>query len=488
MALIDAQLDQLESQLNWTNSRIHNLTWELTNLTAKAHLDYHARVLAENTMWLLLTAPLVFFMNTGFAMLESGSISKGMGVPIILLKNVGNTGVTCIAWYLVGYGIAFGDDYSTGGNVMIGTSYFATHRIPESSTVSYAHWFFQFTFCCASTTIVSGAVAERARTSAFFFWGFFYASWIYPMVTHWSWSNAGWMSIGNPKPILGVGILDFAGSGVVHLMGGSSALVAAAITGARHKRWDKVYIEKGVFANQSEAWMALGSMMLWFSWFGFNCGSSILIVGYSEIVSLVAVNTVLAPSISCLTGLAAYGLLFRRFSLPVALNCILCGLVAITSGCAYVDPWGGFVIGAVSGPLYVTASRFFTKLKLDDPVDACAVHFSGGVWGIFAPGLLATQRNVMLVTGKNTHWGLFLGGGGEQLGLQCVALVVMILWSSSWSLLIYLVLSKFSALRLPLSKERQQFQERLDELAVIFFSCATWLFHGLCTREWVGGG
>eukprot|EP01126_Amoeba_proteus_P063629 TRINITY_DN8787_c0_g1_i5.p1 TRINITY_DN8787_c0_g1~~TRINITY_DN8787_c0_g1_i5.p1 ORF type:complete len:464 (-),score=63.60 TRINITY_DN8787_c0_g1_i5:372-1763(-) len=406
-----------------------------------------------------------FFMNTGFAMLESGSISRSLGIPNILLKNVGNTGVTCLAWYLVGYGIAFGDGVSQGGNVMIGDTYFATHRLRDSTTYSYAHWFFQFTFCCTSTTIVSGAIAERTRTIAFFIWGFFYACWIYPIVTHWSWSNLGWMSASAKNPILGVGLLDFAGSGVVHLMGGTSSIVAAFMVGARYRRWDKSCVEKGVFGNQSSSWMALGGMILWFSWFGFNCGSSITILGFTETVSLVAVNTVIAPSLSLVTGLLLGRIIYGHLSLVVALNSILCGLVAITSGCAFVDPWGAVIIGVVSGPSYILSNLIFTALKLDDPVEACSVHWTGGIWGIIAPGLLATQHNVKLVTQRSDFWGLFLGGGGEQLGMQLVAMVVMISWSACWTFLILFILKQVNFLRLPLPKEKQQFQERLDELA-----------------------
>jgi len=273
------------------------------------------------------------------------------------------------------------------------------------------------------------------------------------------------MSTGNPDSIIAAGVLDFAGSGAVHLMGGTAGLAACLAVGARYRRWDKVYIEKGAFKPQSHAWMALGTLMLWFSWLGFNTGSGLQVVGLTETVGLVAVNTVITASSSCVVGLVIARIIEGSFSLPVALNAILSGTVAITSGCAYIDPWAAFVTGVVSGALYVGGSALFLKLHMDDPVDACSVHFINGVWGLLSPGIFATERNIYLVTGKSGFAGLFMGPhGGRTFALQVIAASLYIGWSFTFSICFFMLAKKLGWLRIPIAKEKQMFQERLDEL------------------------
>lgn len=221
-----------------------------------------------------------------------------------------NVGATALAWYLTGYGIAFGDDNGAGGNPGIGDSYFAVHNVNDndSAYINFHHWYFQvqtlvmathidqYCFAAASATIVSGAISERVKEGAFLGFSFFVVAWIYPVSTHCKadcnffdsllglWSSSGFLSSFRPVEDLwlGNGVLDFAGSCAIHLFGGVASFWAALISGPRYKRWDKHYIEKHVFAPQSTTWMTQGTLILWFGWFGFNCGSTITIVGYTE--------------------------------------------------------------------------------------------------------------------------------------------------------------------------------------------------------------
>jgi len=264
-----------------------SLLYAFRNYTAANNATTDEITVGANTAWVLLTGMLVFFMKTGFAMLEAGAISRALGVPLILLKNVVDTAISGLGWYLVGFGLAFGDgggavDGSTTYNGFIGNSYYASHNIPESTSITYADWFFQYTFCAVSGTIVSGYIAERTRTTTYLLFSFFYSCWIYPVPVHWVWSRVGFESTGNPDSIIAAGVLDYAGSGAVHLMGGTAGLAACIAVGSRYKRWDSIYIEKGAFEPQNHAWMSLGTLMLWFSWLGFNSGSGLAVVGKAE--------------------------------------------------------------------------------------------------------------------------------------------------------------------------------------------------------------
>ena len=335
-----------------------------------------------------------------------------------------------------GYAFAFGGQDHTTNTTFIGTRDFA------SSGPSPAYWFFEFTFSATSVTIVAGTLAERCQMSAYLCYSVFLVGLIYPIVAHSMWSKNGFLSHQNIDPFLGTGALDFAGSGVVHLTGGTTALYASLVLGPRRGRFydtqgDPLDIPKA-FPGHSMALQLLGTMILWFGWFGFNGGSALAL---DRNIGLNAANAAVATAISGASGgLSAlftnFWLEERRtgepsFSLVMCMNGALSGLVAITAGCALVEPWGALIMGTVAGWLYIWGSHLLIRLRIDDVVDAIPVHMINGCWGLLGLGLLASPRKLELAYGHSEHAGWFFDfTDAHLLGAQvCAAL-----WISGWTL------------------------------------------------------
>jgi Amt family ammonium transporter len=368
---------------------------------------------------------------------------------------------------LTGYGIAFGDGFGLTGNAGIGNTYFATLAVNDSPTVSFHHWYFQYCFAGAAAAIVSGAIAERVKEGCYLLFAFLLIAWVYPVTAHWIWSGPGFLSSFRPVDDLWLanGVLDFAGSCVIHLFGGVASFWAALISGPRYKRWDKHYIEKQVFAPQSTSWMAQGTFILWLGWFGFNCGSTIVIVGYTETAGLVAVNTILSAGVASIAGAALMRLVTGTWDVIIGLNCSLSGLVIITGSCAFVEPWCAVLFGVISALIYIGGGKLLIFLKVDDVVEATVVHGFCGAACIFMIGLFATDHNMRLVYGRDQYYGAFMGGGGEQLAMQCIGICVVVLWVSFWTILYWGSMRMLGWIRLSKTREKQMFQERLDQLA-----------------------
>jgi ammonium transporter, Amt family len=305
------------------------------------------------------------------------------------------------------------------------------------------------------------------KEGAYFIFAFFTVAWIYPMVVHWVWSGPGILSSFRPVDDLwlGNGVLDFAGSLVIHTLGGTLSFWAALISGPRYKRWDKHYIEKQVFAPQSVTWMTQGTLILWLGWFGFNCGSTIVIVGYTETAGLVAVNTILCSGMASVTAAIATRLMTGHWDTVMGLNGALAGLVMITGACAFVEPWCAVLFGFIGAWIYLGGAKLLRFLQVDDVVEACVVHALCGMACIFLMGLFVTDHNMRLVYGRDEYYGAFMGGGGEQLAIQCIGICVVVLWSSLWAILYWGIARKFNLIRLSKTREKQMFQERLDQLA-----------------------
>jgi len=263
-------------------------------------------------------------------------------------------------------------------------------------------------------------------------------------------------------------VYDFAGSCVIHTFGGVESFWAALISGPRYKRWDKHYIEKQVFDAQSPTWMTQGTFILFFGWFGFNCGSTILIVGYTESAGLVAVNTILSGSVGSMTSAAIMRIITGHWDVIMALNGSLAGLVMITGSCAFIEPWAAVIFGVVGGVLYLAGSKFLRFIRLDDVVEASVVHGMCGMMCIFMIGFFATEHNVTLLYGRDyneDYYGVIFGGNGEQLAIQCIAICVCVCWTSLWTIAFWGTARHFKLIRLSKTREKQMFQERLDQLA-----------------------
>jgi len=401
-----------------------------------------------DTIWMLLASMLVFFMHSGFSLLESGTV-RFKNTQNILAKNLIVVTVGFLCWYVLGYPLAFGA-VENPNKFAGGTGFFMEGFWANKD--AFRFWFFQGAFCATGATIVSGAMAERTQLKGFATFTVLMTSVIYPVVVYWGWSGAGALNFtenGESKSVVGPAFMDFAGSGIVHLVGGVGALCGAIIVGPRKGRFDPEMAAE--FNGHSVPFCVLGTFFLWFGWYGFNPGSTGAMhdKATANTAGLVAVNTTLSP---CVSGLLVFFLRAKVLS-PKLLdvggfcNGILAGLVAITAGCANVEPWEAIIIGLVGGLIYQGASMLLRRLKVDDVVDAFPVHGACGLWGILALGFFGNPDEGM---GGN---GAFYGG--DQLGTQIFAGLIIILWAGGLSTLIFLPLRMGGMLRMG-----DEFQEK----------------------------
>jgi Amt family ammonium transporter len=411
---------------------------EETVETAFATSDEVANVrLGLDTMWLLLTGFLVFFMQAGFAMLEAGLIRQ-TGVVNALMENFMDAGLTAVVFWAVGFGFAFGT--SAGG--FIGTdNFFLSNAIvfggeagitytPFLGTNMLTFFFFQFAFAATASTIATGGMAERTDFIGDIIYSALIALFVYPVVVHWVWGG-GWLAT--------QGFLDFAGSTVVHLCGAIIGLVGAMMLGARTGRvWGKP------FRPHNLGYAALGTFILWFGWYGFNPGSA-LGMGDNGLVGLVTVNTTLAAA----AGAAAAVLFgfFRtgKWDLPSALNGSLGGLVGITAGCAFLTPTSSVFVGVVGGILVLLTIDLFEILKIDDAVGAFAVHGACGAMGTLAIGFLGVPELGAA--------GLLMGGSADQLITQVIGIVAVSVWTGATMTVVFFALKALGLLRISAKAE-----------------------------------
>lgn len=396
-----------------------------------------------NNFWVMFGAVLVFFMQTGFAMLEVGSVQK-KNQKNILIKNVFDATLGAIIFWLYGYGIAFGTDTEGGdndGGLFVGRTQYGLKGMQD-----YSFWLYQWAFSATAATIVSGAVAERITFEAYFVYVTVLCSLIYPFVVHWGWAAgfmSAWRSNNKDDLFLGCGVVDFAGSGVVHMVGGVAALVAIYFLGARKGRFDG---GEFILPDYGPIFQNLGTLILFTGWFGFNGVSTLAITGLGHVASKTMATTAIAASSGCLTNVLM-GYFIEGFVDPgLANNGVLAGLVGITAGCSTVNMEGAFVIGIISAWVYYGFSRLLRKLELDDVVDASPVHFAAGVWGVLAAGLFTTKQNYSQAyfekyddgTDRAEHCqGAFYGGGGHQFGANFVFVLLVIGWVGGLSILLF---------------------------------------------------
>jgi ammonium transporter, Amt family len=397
-----------------------------------------------DTLWLLVAAFLVFFMQAGFALLEAG-FTRSKNTVNILMKNLMDFSIASLVFWAVGWGFAYGT--SQGG--FIGFSDFFLGDVRESGSVpTLAAWLFQVVFAGTAATIVSGALAERTKFTAYLVYSFFISLIIYPVVVHWVWSGAGWLNTYSGGTGGDWGFTDFAGSTVVHSVGGWAALVGAIILGPRIGRFTKD--GKAVtIPGHNMALGALGVFILWLGWFGFNPGSQLVFKsqGDADAIALVAVNTNLAAAAGAMTAMLTTWLKGRKPDLGMTLNGALAGLVAITAPCAYVTPLAAIVIGLVAGPLVVFAASWLEALKIDDPVGAVPVHLVNGVWGTLAVGLFAT------IPGNTGTTGLFAGGGMQLLIAQIIGVLAIGAWTIATCTVMFLAIKATMGLRVSAEEE-----------------------------------
>jgi Amt family ammonium transporter len=390
--------------------------------TAPATAEQVAELLASpkviaDTIWTLVTAMLVFFMNLGFAMVESG-LCRAKNCVNILAKNFIVFGVSSLAFLILGWGLMFGDGngfFGTSGLFFLhgadnspasGDAYSGVYSAIKWATVPlWTKFFFQLVFAGTAATIVSGAVAERIKFMSFVVFSFVLVGLLYPVTGHWIWGG-GWLST--------LGMWDFAGSTVVHSVGGWAALAGVIMLGPRIGKYSKDGKVNPIPGhNMSSA--TIGVFVLWLGWFGFNPGSTM--AADAKAIGHIAVTTNTAAAAASMSALITAALMLGKPDLSMILNGCLAGLVAITAPCAWVSVESALIIGLIAGFLVVVSVLFFDRVKLDDPVGALSVHLVNGVFGTLSIGLFA-DSSAAPVTGPAN--GLFFGGGFTQLWAQFV--------------------------------------------------------------------
>ena len=415
-----------------------NITWFLKNLICAAVFVITLSVFAfaGNTpdsnaealdmVWILIAAFLVFFMQAGFAMLETG-FTRSKNAVNIMMKNLVDFSFGSLAFWAVGFALMFG-----AGNAFFGSEGFFLNGVTEPS--QYAYWLFQAVFAATAATIVSGAVAGRIKFSSYLIYSVVITALIYPVSGHWIWGG-GWLSS------LETPMIDFAGSTVVHSLGGWAALAGAMIVGPRIGRYTKV---KGPIRGHSLTLASLGVFILWFGWYGFNAGSTTS--GTDLTIAIISVTTTLAASAGVVSAMITSWLREGKPDIGMSLNGALAGLVSITAGTANVSPLSAVLIGVIGGIIVNYSVALFDKLKIDDPVGAISVHGVCGAWGTLAVGLFAQES----FGGVN---GLFFGGGINQLLVQLLGVVAVFIWSFGLSTVMFLTLKRTMGIRVTEEEE-----------------------------------
>jgi len=416
-----------------------------------------------NVFFLIYAASLVFFMQTGFAMICSGCVRKN-NVQNTMLKNLLDVCGSALAYFSVGYAFSFGDDRDE--KTFVGNkNFFLTDLGHDTTGGSYSIWLFHFAFAATSATIVAGTLAERCQMRAYLMYSMILTGFVYPVVAHNIWSPNGFLSCKSVgDPLFGIGMIDFAGSGVVHVTGGSTALVATFLLGPRRGRF---YDEKGErleepksFPGHSKSLQMLGTLILWFGWYGFNAGSAVDIESDLKplVTAIATVNTTLSGAAAGVTALLVNVLYTERmtgeavYNLSTAMNGCLSGLAAITASCGVIEPWAAMVVGIVAGIVYLLASAFLERFCLDDAVNAIPVHCFSGIWGVISVGLFASPRGMHNFLGRADHVGIFYSwsrgsGDARLLACQVVGLLFIIGWTTAIMYPFFIILNYFGMFR-----------------------------------------
>ena len=394
-----------------------------------------------DTLWVVLAAVLVFFMQAGFAMLETG-LTRAKNAANIMMKNLMDFCVGSLAYWAIGFGLMFG-----AGTAFVGTSGFFLHDTGSTfdslawSTVPLtAKYFFQLVFAATAATIVSGAMAERTKFSAYLVYSFVVSLVIYPIVGHWIWGG-GWLA--------SLGVWDFAGSTVVHSTGAWLALAGAIVLGPRIGKYSKNGRPRAM-PGHSITLAALGVFILWFGWFGFNPGST---MAATPDIARIAVTTNLAAAAGAIAAMLTVWLRFGKPEASMTLNGAVAGLVAITAPCAFVSPASAVLIGLIAGVLVVLSVGFFESVvKVDDPVGAVSAHGVCGAWGTVSVGLFA-QAAYGGAAPDGTGNGLFFGGGTHLLLMQAVGVVAVFVWCMATGFALFLAIKHTMGLRVSRDEE-----------------------------------
>ena len=393
---------------------------------------------ATFSVWFLIGAALVFFMQCGFAMVETG-FTRAKNAGNIIMKNLMDFCIGTVVFILIGFGLFLGEDCAG----LIGKP--GLDIITDYQNFDWSNFVFNLVFCATAATIVSGAMAERTKFISYCIYSGVISALIYPVEAHWIWGN-GWLSQW--------GFHDFAGSCAIHMVGGISALIGAKILGPRIGKFDKDKNGKvkkvHAIPGHSLTLGALGCFILWFGWYGFNGAAAKTVDGLGSIF----VTTTIAPAIATFVCMIFTWLKYGKPDVSMCLNASLAGLVGITAGCDVMDATGAVVVGVVSGLLVPFGVWLLDhKLHIDDPVGAVAVHMMNGIWGTLAVGLFATGTAPENASYDEPFTGLFYGGGFELLGKQAVGILTVGAWTAVMITITFLVIKSTIGLRASAEEE-----------------------------------
>lgn len=381
----------------------------------------------DMSVWYLLGAVLVFFMQCGFAMVETG-FTRAKNAGNIIMKNLMDFCIGTVVFFVLGYGIMNSENYFFG---LIGRPEY--QMFTDFANFDWSNFFFQLVFCATAATIVSGAMAERTKFSTYCIYSAVISAIVYPIEAGWVWNSAGWLAK--------LGYVDFAGSSVIHMVGGIASVIGAAMLGPRIGKYTKGKDGKVVvnaFPGHSLTLGALGCFILWFAWYGFNGAAASDPTQLAQILG----TTTIAPAVATFACMIFTWIRNGAPDVSMCLNASLAGLVGITAGCANVDAVGATIIGLVDGILVVIAVEFIDqKLKIDDPVGAVAVHGCNGLWGTVAVGFFDYNN------------GVFYGGGFHQLGVQVLGVVCIAAYTAVAMTIVFTILKHTIGLRVSAEEE-----------------------------------
>ena len=393
--------------------------------------------IADNVfgVWFLIGAALVFFMQCGFAMVESG-FTRAKNAGNIIMKNLMDFCIGALMFILIGYGLMFGENYVAG---LFGLPTLKLLTDYTSSSADWSNFVFNLVFCATAATIVSGSMAERTKFSSYCIYSAVISAVVYPIEAGWIWNSNGWLAK--------MGFHDYAGSTAIHMVGGIAALIGAIFLGPRIGKYvvDKKTGKKKAKAipGHSLTLGALGVFILWFAWYGFNGAAA---KDVNTLASIFLTTTLAPATATCITMIFTW-IKDGKPDVSMSLNASLAGLVAITAPCDCVDAFGSIIIGAVSGILVVVVVEGLDKkLHIDDPVGAVGVHLANGVWGTIAVGLFSRGYDGV---GK----GLFYGGGFKQLGIQLLGFVAVASWAVITMIIVFTLIKKTNGLRVTAEEE-----------------------------------
>jgi Amt family ammonium transporter len=451
-------------QSSTLSGQVSTLQTNLAALTTKEAADYDDHTAALDTLWILVCGFLVMLMQAGFAMVEAGTC-RVKNVSNILLKNCVDVCIGTLCWYAFGWTLAYGFDDDNANDTFAGNAQYFGHEFLESddngnqvATDKPRDWFFQWAFCATGATIVSGGVAERVQFPGYLIFTICMTTVIYPVVVAWMWSGHGWLqpSMSSKGSHLNdVGFNDFAGSGIVHMTGGVAALVGAIAVGARKGRFD-ASVNPDDFAAHNLPLIVLGTFILWFGWYGFNCGSTLGLgsAGAGRLAAVVAMNTTIAAAMGGLVVLILRTLIYGKYDVGGMCNGILGGLVSITAGCGNVESGSALVIGIIGGLVFQGASMAVKAAKVDDPIDAFAVHGACGIWGVLAACIFDWGKGFDKYNGFSGGFSNAADANGNTDNLwksgfaaAIVEILCIFAWSGGLSLIIFVPLRLAGILR-----------------------------------------